>query len=221
MWQKQAYCRPTSFLPLPSNYQEQEAQGRHSIGGGWAPSGALQRPSPTWWIGSWLLIQDDRMHSTQHSAMWINFTWADIVSKTWTTKFCQIPHINMCLGMIAPWNPHWQHKATETEKIIERVNVSKTGILEMRMDKVSLSQNLPILSQVERLKKSTWRPEFESKQCIWEVTPGGPVRANCLFIILLAGNMWGIFPLPANSPAFQTPSGCPIFSSILTSVTQS
>lgn len=27
MWQKQAYCRPTSFPPLPSNYQEQEAQG--------------------------------------------------------------------------------------------------------------------------------------------------------------------------------------------------
>ena len=49
-------------------------------------------------------------------------------------------------GMILPWHPHWQCKTTETEKIIERVNVSKTGILEMRMDKVSLSQNLPILS---------------------------------------------------------------------------
>ena len=49
-------------------------------------------------------------------------------------------------GMILPWHPHWQCKMTETEKIIERVNVSKTGILEMRMDKVSLSQNLPILS---------------------------------------------------------------------------
>lgn len=44
---------------------------------------------------------------------------------------------------------------TETEKIIERVNVSITGILEMRMDKVSLSQNLPILSQVEFLRRSS------------------------------------------------------------------
>lgn len=174
LWQNQGYCHPPSFPPLPSTHQEQETQRGEVL----EVAGPLQelcrevttpRPSPTWWMGSWLLIQDDRMHSTQHPAMWIKFTWADIVSKTWTTKFCQIPHINMCLGLIAPWHPHWQCKTTETEKIIERVNMSKTGILEMRMDNVFLSQNLPILSQVEFLRRSS-SEEVNSETRIWEQT---------------------------------------------------
>lgn len=49
--------------------------------------------------------------------------------------------------------------------------------------------------------------------------PGGPVWANCLFTILLAGNMWGILPTSQFS-SFQTPNGCPIFSSILISYTE-
>ena len=55
--------------------------------------------------------------------------------------------------------------------MIERVNVSKTRIFEIWMNKVPPSQNRQFLLYVGFLKKPAQRQEFEGKWCIWGMTP--------------------------------------------------